>query len=209
MAPLVTVSEISESVIHSLADITDSLHWKPVTMPGLPVPWLGVHVPELNTHGRPWVWEVVTPAQYTSTTHLAEDPMVLAVRQDTVVVTMRHRTHPQSVLRMQVSVREAPDEIEMNCPLLEGSSWDVSMETGWSATTIGRAAQEWIEDNTDSLARIDISEPVLWPDIRYQLSPDIDVESAAFDSLLTLSLHDAGVVSSTLSSIHDALATYR
>jgi len=75
--------------------------------------------------------------------------------------------------------------------------------------TVGRAAQDWIEDNTDSLARIDITEPVLRPNIRYQLSPDIDVESAAFDSLLTLSLHDAGIVSSTLSSIHDALATYR
>lgn len=203
------MSEISDSVIHSLADITDPLQWKPVTMPGLPVPWLGVHVPEINTNGRPWVWEVVTPAQYTSTTHLAQDPMVLAVQQDTVVVTMRNRTQPQSVLRMQVSVREVPDEIEMNCPMLKDSNWDVAMETGWSANAIGRAAQEWIEDNTDSIARIDIAEPALAPTIRYQLSPDIDVESAAFDTLLTMSMHDAGVVSSALCSIHTALAPYR
>lgn len=204
-----TVSEISNSVIHSLAEITDSLQWKPVTMPGLPVPWLGVHVPEINTNGRPWVWEVVTPSQYTSTNQLAEDPMVLAVQQDTVVVTMRNRVQPQSVLRMQVSVREVPEEIEMHCPLLPDSDWDVTMETGWSATAIGRAAQEWIEDNTDSIARIDISEPTIRPTIRYQLSPDIDVESAAFDTLLTMSMHDAGIVSSALCSIHSSLSAYR
>ncbi len=203
------MSDISESVIQSLADISNSLQWKPVTMPGLPVPWLGVHVPEINTHGRPWVWEVVTPAQYTSSERLHDDPMVLCVEHDTVIVTMHNRDVPASSVRMQVSVSRVPDELEMHCPLERGNKWSVTMATGWSANAVGRAAQDWIEDNTDSLARIDITEPVLRPDIRYQLSPEIDVESAAFDSLLTLSLHDAGIVSSTLSSIHDALATYR
>lgn len=203
------MSEISDSVIQSLADITDSLQWKPVTMPGLPVPWLGVHVPEINTHGRPWVWEVVTPSQYTSSDRLHGDPMVLCVEHDTVIVTMHNCEVPKSSVRMQVSVSRVPDELEMHCPLDPSNKWSVTMATGWSMGTVGRAAQDWIEDNTDSLARIDITEPVLRPNIRYQLSPDIDVESAAFDSLLTLSLHDAGIVSSTLSSIHDALATYR
>jgi hypothetical protein len=203
------VSEISDSVIQSLADIADSLQWKPVTMPGLPVPWLGVHVPEINTHGRPWVWEVVTPAQYTSSVNLHDDPMVLCVDHDTVIVTMHNKDIPQSSVRMQVSVTRTPEEIEMRCPLDHDGKWSITMSTGWSVGAVGRAAQEWIEDNTDSLARIDISEPLLRPDIRYQLSPEIDVESAAFDSLLTLSMHDAGIVSSTLCSIHDALATYR
>lgn len=203
------MSDISESVIQSLADISDSLQWKPVTMPGLPVPWLGVHVPEINTHGRPWVWEVVTPAQYTSSERLHDDPMVLCIEHDTVIVTMHNRDVPASSVRMQVSVSRVPDELETHCPLERSNKWSVTMATGWSANAVGRAAQDWIEGNTDSLARIDITEPVLRPDIRYQLSPDIDVESAAFDSLLTLSLHDAGIVSSTLSSIHDALATYR
>ena len=203
------MSEISESVIQSLTDITDSLQWKPVTMPGLPVPWLGVHIPEINTHGRPWVWEVVTPSQYTSSEKLLDDPMVLCVEHDTVIVTMHNRDAPKSSVRMQVSVSRIPDQLEMQCPLDPHNKWSVTMATGWSTTSVGRAAQDWIEDNTDSLARIDITEPVLRPDIRYQLSPDIDVESAAFDSLLTLSFHDAGIVSSTLTSIHDALATYR
>jgi hypothetical protein len=203
------VSDISETVIHSLTDITDSLPWKPVTVPGLPIPWLGVHVPAIDTHGRPWVWEIVTPTQYNESEHLQDDPMILAVAQDTVVVTLRNQEKPHSSVRMQVPVTHAPDEIEMHCPLDLDSKWVVTMETGWSANAVGRAAQNWIEGNTVSKATIDISEPILRPDIRYQLSPDIDVESAAFDSLLTLSLHDAGFVSSTLSSIHGALAAYR
>ena len=203
------MSVISESVIHSLADITDPLQWKPVTMPGLPVPWLGVHVPAINTQGRPWVWEVVTPSQYSECEQMHDDPMVLAVQQDTVVVTMRHRNQPRATVRMQVSVTCAPDEIEMQCPLDPAGNWTVTMETGWSATAVGRAAQDWIDDKTHSTATIDISEPILRPEIRYQLSPDIDVESAAFDTLLTLSMHDAGIVSSTLSSIRGALAAYR
>jgi hypothetical protein len=138
-----------------------------------------------------------------------DDPMVLAVQQDTVVVTMRHRNQPRATVRMQVSVTCAPDEIEMQCPLDPAGNWTVTMETGWSATAVGRAAQDWIDDKTHSTATIDISEPILRPEIRYQLSPDIDVESTAFDTLLTLSMHDAGIVSSTLSSIRGALAAYR
>ena len=59
-----TVGTFVDGVRRSLAEQQHALPWRRVTVPGLNVAWVGLNVPALDTGGRPWVWEVVTPRQY-------------------------------------------------------------------------------------------------------------------------------------------------
>lgn len=200
---------LMESVKSSLSVITRPVPWQPVSLKGLDIAWVGMHVPDINANGRPWVWEVVTPSQFSDTPILHDDPMVLPVAQDTVVVNVSHPDHSGPIVRMQVPVREAPDMIEVNADALPGHPWEFSVETGWTARCLETAAQKWIEREVGVGPCLDSNEQQLDSSERYQLSPSISIESAAFDRLLSLAPDDAAVVSSALCHIHEALDPYR
>ena len=112
-------------------------------MPGLDVAWVGMNVPVIDTGGRPWVWEVVTPTQYNASVRMQDDPMVLPVAHDTVVAEVNHRDHSGPIMRMQVPVTHAPDAISL--PAEPAGPWSVRLETGWTVQALGSAAQCWID----------------------------------------------------------------
>ncbi len=175
-------------------------------MPGLAVAWVGMNVPLIETGGRPWVWEVVTPGQYENSARLQDDPLVLSVAHDVVVAEVIHPDMESPVMRMQVPVRETPEALSINHP---HGPWSVRLETGWSVGALGAAAQCWIDRETAGTVRLRTPvEPSSAHDL-YQLHPAINIESAALDHLLTLGLDEAAVVTSLLSQVHEALRPYR
>lgn len=171
--------------------------------------WVGMNVPSIDTGGRPWVWEVVTPAQYAASTRLREDPMVLSVAQDTVIVEITHADLPGAAMRMQVPVRQAPESISLDVDDERGSPWTIRLETGWSAQSLSAAAQSWIDREAPGSACLETPTPLLRETHRYALHPNIDIESAAFDLLLTLDPDEAAAVTSLLAKVHEALEPYR
>ncbi len=200
---------IVEEVKRSLAEQQSSLSWQQVTMPGLSVAWVGLHVPMVDTGGRPWVWEVVTPQQYESSERLQNDPLVLSVPHDVVIVEMNHPDPTRPLLRMQVPVQVVPDTLVVPRSIAEARPWTVRLETGWTVQALGAAAQCWIDREVPGQPRLQIpTEPISPPQL-YQLHPAINIESAAFDHLLTLDPHDAAVATSVLATVHDALQPYR
>ena len=199
------VDEIRES----FARITSTVTWKRVTMPGLNVPWAGMQVDKVETGGRPWVWEVVTPEQYDGSQTLRDDLLVLPVAQDTVVIKVHHADHSGPIVRMQVPVEHMPGHL-----LVEGlpsgdNPISVTMETGWTVQALGSAAQAWIDRETESSATLATPPVPAAQGARYRLHPEFDIESAAFDRLLTLDHDDAASVTSLLARIHQALRPYR
>ena len=178
-------------------------------MPGLSVAWVGMNVPTVETCGRPWVWEVVTPNQYDTSARLQDDPLVLSVAHDVVIAEVLHDDHTAPVVRMQVPVRHAPESISIPKGPGQGAPWSVRMETGWSVSALGTAAQCWIDRETPGTARLQTPVEPHSPHTLYQLHPSINIESAALDHLLTLGLDEAAVVTSLLSQVHEALQPYR
>jgi hypothetical protein len=203
------VQPIVDEVKRSLAEHHEELSWRQVTMPDLDVPWVGMNVPALETGGRPWVWEVVTPDQYEASPRLQEDPLVLPVAHDTVVAEINHIDHTGPMIRMQVPVSTTPDSVVVHTGLSASSPWSVRLQAGWTAHALGTAAQCWIDREAPGTARLHTPEPSISTGNRYQLSPSMDIESAAFDLLLTLKPDDAAVVTSLLRRVHAALSPFR
>ena len=203
------VSTFVDGIKRSLAEHPETLPWRRVTVPGLAVAWVGLNVPALDTGGRPWVWEVVTPHQYQTSPRMQSDPMVLPVAHDTVIAEISHDQSAHAVLRMQVPVRYAPDTVAISHSPASDGSWSVHLESGWTVQALATAAQAWIDRESPGTARLDILEPPLQAHQRYKLHPAIDIESAAFDHLLTLNPDDAATVTSLLARVHDALLEYR
>jgi hypothetical protein len=203
------VQPIVDEVKRSLAEHHEELMWRQVTMPDLDVPWVGMNVPALDTGGRPWVWEVVTPDQYASSPRLQEDPLVLPVAHDTVVAEINHFDHTGPIMRMQVPVRSTPDSVVVHTGLSASSPWSVRLQAGWTAHALGSAAQCWIDREAPGTARLQTPEPSIAQGNRYQLNDSMDIESGAFDLLLTLNPDDAAVVTSLLNRVRTALSPYR
>ncbi len=202
------ISDVKKSLT-TLPQEIDVLSWQPVSLRGLDIAWVGMHVPVIDTKGRPWVWEVVTPEQFSDTTILHDDPLVLSVAQDTVIIDVHHADHSAPIVRMQVPVTETPDLLELDANTLPGHPWKFTLQTGWTAHALGTAAQKWIDREVNCLAKLETHEPSPDSIDRYQLSPSISIESAAFDRLLTLTADDAAAVTSALGSIHEALEPFR
>lgn len=204
---------IADTVRTSLRVVAEStvapLQWSPVSLRGLDIAWVGMAVPAVDSAGRPWVWEVVRPVDFESSAMLQDDPMVLPVAQDTVVVSVHHADHSGPIVRMQVPVSSPVETVEVDGSFLPGYPWSFAIDTGWTAGALGSAAQCWIDREVGPHARLETPEPALPDEASYQLTERIAIESGAFDRLLTLDPHDAAVVSSSLSLIHDALATFR
>lgn len=178
-------------------------------MPGLPVAWAGMNVPAIETGGRPWVWEVVTPQQYESTQRLQDDPMVLSVQQDAVMVDINHDDHSGPIIRMQVPVATAPDQVMIPRGPDPAGPWHVALRTGWTARALGEAAQCWIDRESPTGARLETPEPTPNTNNLFALQEGINYESAAFDRLLTLHPDEAAMVTGLLAGIHEALAPFR
>lgn len=195
--------------LHAMGGGEQPLRWSPVALRGLDIAWVGMAVPAVDSAGRPWVWEVVRPDDFESRALLQDDPMVLPVAQDTVVVSVLHADHSGPIVRMQVPVSCPVETVEVDGASLPGHPWSFAIETGWTAGAIGSAAQCWIDRETGGSARLETPEPSLDEDSSFRLNERINIESAAFDRLLTLDPHDAAVVSASLASIHDALGAYR
>lgn len=203
------VQTFIDGVKRSLTQHHDPLCWRRVTMPGIDIAWAGVNVPAIDTGGRPWVWEIVTPDQYNASKRMQNDPMVLAVHQDTVIAEVRHLEHEAPIVRMQVPVRQAPEAIAVAGELTAHSPWSLRLEVGWTIQALGGAAQCWIDREAPGSARLKTPPPSISTTQSYQLHPAIDIESAAFDRLLTLEPNDAAVVTSLLARVHEALLRYR
>ena len=103
--------QLVDGIRESFAALSCPVTWKRVSVPGLAVAWAGMHVPAVETGGRPWVWEVVTPDQYDSSQKLRDDLLVLPVAHDAVVVKIMHEDHTGPIVRMQVAVDTAPDHL--------------------------------------------------------------------------------------------------
>jgi hypothetical protein len=110
---------------------------------------------------------------------------------------------------MQVPVRHAPEAISVASELAPDSPWSMSMEVGWTIQALGDAAQCWIDREAPGTTRLKMPQPNSHKGSSYKLHPDIDIESAAFDRLLTLDPNDAAVVTSLLARVHEALLPYR
>jgi len=198
-----------DSVKKSLRESTSPLPWRQVTMPGLTVPWVGMSVREIDTGGRPWVWEVVTPGQWSESSRMRDDPMVLPLTQDAVLAEITHADHSGPIVRMQVAVRETPDAVTLPRGLNPEGPWGVRLRTGWTVQAIGDAAQCWIDRESPGGARLETHEPSLEGRRVYQIHPSIDIEEGAFDRLLTLEPDETAVVTSILSMVHEALDPWR
>ncbi|MGA0862536.1 MAG: hypothetical protein ACO3RB_01450 [Ilumatobacteraceae bacterium] len=203
------MSSMLESVKRSLAELASPLTWRRVSLPGLNVPWVGMNVPDIDTGGRPWVWEVVTPSQWDASDAMRDDPMVLPLRQDAVLAEVTHDDHSGPIVRMQVAVRETPEHVLLPRSLDPDGPWGVRLRTGWTVQSLGEAAQCWIDRESPGGPRIVSHEPIPASHDRYQLHPEIDIESGALDRLLTLGPDDAATVTSILAMVHEALDPYR
>lgn len=183
--------------------------WRSVTVPGLDIPWVGVDVPVIDTGGRPWVWEIVTPDTYDSSDAIRHDPMVLPVAQDVVIAEVHHERLGQPLVRMQTPVVVTPRQVQL--PVIPGlvSPWSIHLRTGWTVEALGAAAQSWIDRETPGTASLSLPPRTVARTDRYQLHPAIGVESDAFDCLLTLDPDDSAMVTSLLAMVHEALGPYR
>lgn len=198
-----------DGVKRSLAEQTSPMTWRRVTVPGLHTPWVGMHVPVIDTGGRPWVWEVVTPDVYDASTVMRDDPMVLPLAQDAVIAEVLHRDVPGPVVRMQSPVFVAPSGLTLVPGPDPHGPWDVRISTGWTVEALVGVAQSWIDRETPGSAVLSVPSPRAHPPVDYELHPAMRIESAAFDYLLTLDPDDAAHVTSLLSMVHRALAPFR
>lgn len=155
------------------------------------------------------MWEVVTPHDFGKMGHLCDDPMVLPVPQDTVVVSVSHADHSGPLLRMQVPVSETPDHVVVDQDKLPGEPWTFSLETGWTTEALKNAAQAWIDLEAGGVARLESLEPPLPREDSYSFSSGINIGSGALDRLLTLDPDDSAAVSGALTHIHEALEAFR
>lgn len=203
------MQSIVEEVKKSLAEQCEPMSWKRVTVPGLDTPWVGLHVPVINTGGRPWVWEVVTPEVYDTSEMVRRDPLVLRLAQDAVITEVHHVELGGPILRMQSPVAVAPNGLRLIPGPTPGGAWSLRLSTGWTVEALTSAAQSWIDRETPGAASLSVPPaPPRVPE-RYELHPAIHIESEAFDHLLTLNADDAAEVSSLLAMVHDALAPFR
>lgn len=198
-----------DGVKRSLAEQTSPMTWRRVTVPGLHTPWVGLQVPVIDTGGRPWVWEVVTPDVYDASEAMRLDPLVLRLAQDAVITEVHHRDLDGPVVRMQSPVFVAPAGLTLVPGPDPRGPWDVRISTGWTVEALAAAAQSWIDRETPGAASLSVPSPRPRVPEHYELHPAMRIESAAFDYLLTLDPDDAAAVTSLLSMVHDALAPFR
>lgn len=183
--------------------------WRRVTVPGLSTPWVGLNVPVLDTGGRPWVWEVLTPEVYDASDEARRDPLVLRAHHDAVITEVHHRDHETPVVRMQSPVSTTPIDVRLVPGPDPASPWSVRLSTGWTMEALASAAQSWIDREAPGSAPLAPPAPPVHAPEHYQLHPAIRIESGAFDLLLTLDSDDAAEVTSLLSMVHEALVPYR
>ena len=203
------VQSVVDSVKRSLATQMAPMAWRRVTVPGLDVPWVGVDVPVIDTGGRPWVWEVVTPDTYDDSDRMQNDPLVLPVAQDLIVAEVHHQRLGQPLARMQTPVSVMPRHLTVQPAPDPDGPWSIHLRTGWTIESLGAAAQSWIDRETKGSASLSLPARQPAPSARYQLHPAINIESDAFDRLLTLEPDDAAMVTSLFSTIHEALSPFR
>lgn len=183
--------------------------WRRVTVPGLGTPWVGLHVPVIDTGGRPWVWEVITPDVYETSPDARQDPLVLSVHQDAVITEVHHRGIAGPIVRMQSPVTIAPKDLHLVPGPDPNGPLSVRLSTGWTVQTLAGAAQSWIDREAPGGAPLSIPRVPDSTSDHYQLHPAIRIESSAFDHLLTLDADEASAVTSLLAMVHDALAPFR
>ena len=203
------MQSILDDVKRSLALQREPMAWRRVTVPGLDTPWVGLHVPVIETGGRPWVWEVVTPEVYDASRSARLDPLVLRAHQDAVITEIHHRDSNVPVVRMQSPVSVTPTDLHLEPGPDPDEPWVVRLSTGWTVEALAAAAQNWIDRESPGSPSLSVPAAPRRAPEHYQLHPAIRIEAEAFDHLLTLDANEAAVVTSLLVMVHDALVPYR
>lgn len=195
--------------------------WEPVHLLGLDAPWVGVRVPALHHGGRGWVWDVVTPEDHERTRDLHDDPLALAVAQDTVVVDLHRDDDLAFGLRLQVPVREVPARIDVPAAAVPPAPWRVELASGWTSAAIGGAIVSWFADQLGlertapaggRAARTAIPDTTSNAGAvgeRFQVGDDLYAMGASFDTLLRLPPADAARVTVFFAAVAEALAPVR
>ena len=198
-------------VLGDLAALPDAVGfgWEPVRFIDLDSPWVGVRVPTLAC-SRPWVWDVVTPEDHYRDERLRQDPLALAVGQDTVIVDLHRADDAGFALRLQVPVLRVPTRIDVPASALLPPPWTISLSTGWTSAAIDVALDRWPHD----LLGVHRPGPVpkLSPDDcsdRLQVGDGLYAEDASFDVLLRLPTEEAAAVTGFFGALAEALASSR
>jgi hypothetical protein len=193
------------------------IDWSVVRLPGMETPWVGVQAHDVVAP-RPWTWDIVTPADHERTPELLDDPLVVPVAQDTVVVDVTRADQPGLVARLQVPVKEVPVRISVDGRAMPPPPWQLELHTGWSAQAIERAVGGWLRREVGDgvgLARRTSEDGHRaagddgGDDDRLDLGEGLFATGAAFDRLLALGPHDAAHVTGALSAVAEALLPYR
>ena len=203
--------EFVDGVLDDLVAVpaTGELAWEPVHLFGLEAPWVGVRLPSLRTDGRAWVWDVVTPEDHERDRSLHDDPLALAVAQDTIVVDVHRDDDAGFGLRLQVPVRRVPSRIDLPASAVPGAPWRVGLASGWTSSTIGAALTSWFSDCLGVARGMGPSAPTADNADHFQVGDGLFAAGASFDALLRLPAHEAAGITTFFAAITDALAPVR
>lgn len=211
--------EFVDEVVHDLVDVPAvDLAWEPVHLIGLAAPWVGVRVPALQSAARAWVWDVVTPEDHDRVRTLHDDPLALAVAQDTMVLDVHRDDDPSVALRLQVPVREVPCRIDVPSTAIPPAPWRIELSTGWTSASIDAAIETWFSSRIGShpCMRSRSSSAVrrrrgttASADDRFLVGDGLYAEGASMDVLLRMPAGDAARITTLFTAVVDALAPWR
>ena len=204
--------EFVDEVVDDLAAAPTSgeLAWEPVHLFGLDAPWVGVRVPTIVAGGRAWVWDVVTPEDHERDPSLHDDPLALAVAQDTVIVDLHRDDDASFSLRLQVPVRCVPTRIDLPASSLPGAPWRVDVSSGWTSASIGSAITSWFVDRLGVRREVrSAARPSTDPREHFQVGDGLYAAGASFDVLLGMAAHDAALITTFFAAVAEALAPVR
>lgn len=203
-------NQLVDRIVAGAASATTTLAWQPVRIDGLDHPWVGVQALALDTE-RAWQWDVVTPDDREHDPLLRNDPLALAIAQDTMVVDVRRQDQPNVHIRLNVPVARMPRTIDVSAHALPPPPWCIELSTGWSAPTIAVGIGHWLDENVGRHVDVAGANPGEdgGHDDRFSIGEDLFATDDAFDELLHVGPVDAAHITRAFLAVREALEPYR